>query len=209
MRRTRWLLTLPLAACLLVFAGSAAQAHVVVSPEEVTAGDYEKLTVTVPTEKEVPTTEVTVEIPEGFTVFGVKPVPGWEYEFTEEGGEVRAVTWSGGEIREREFQEFVMQAQSPEEPGEFSFTADQTYQDGSVVKWSGPPDSDEPASAVAVVAAGPDEDEHGGEAEGGSEATGGTLPDSGGAGPGVLYGAVGFAAGVLVALPLSLRRRGA
>jgi uncharacterized protein YcnI len=33
-----------------------AWAHVVISPEEVAAGDYAMLTVSVPTEKEVPTT---------------------------------------------------------------------------------------------------------------------------------------------------------
>ena len=33
-----------------------AWAHVVVSPEVVTAGDYETLTLSVPTEKEIPTT---------------------------------------------------------------------------------------------------------------------------------------------------------
>src|SRR5687768_2342730 len=73
-----------------------AWAHVVVSPEQVTAGDYETLTVSVPTEKEVPTTKIRVEVPEGFLLSGVQPVPGWEHTFQEDGGVVRAVTFSGG-----------------------------------------------------------------------------------------------------------------
>ena len=58
-----------------------AWAHVVVSPEEVTAEDYATLTVSVPTEKEVPTTKVRVEVPDGFVLSGVQPVPGWDYSF--------------------------------------------------------------------------------------------------------------------------------
>jgi uncharacterized protein YcnI len=131
-----------------------AWAHVVVSPEEVTAGDYETLTVSVPTEKEIPTTEIRVEVPEGFLLSGVQPVPGWEHSFEEDGGVVRAVTFTGGEIRPREFQQFLVQAQAPEEPGEYPWKAFQTYKDGSVVEWTGAPDSEEPASVVEVVSGG-------------------------------------------------------
>jgi uncharacterized protein YcnI len=131
-----------------------ALAHVVVTPEEVSAGDYETLTVSVPTEKEIPTTEIRVEVPEGFLLSGVQPVPGWEHTFEEDGGVVRAVTFSGGEIRPREFQQFLVQAQAPEEPGEYPWKAFQTYEDGSVVEWTGPPDSEEPASVVEVISGG-------------------------------------------------------
>ena len=116
-----------------------AWAHVVVSPEKVTAGDYETLTVSVPTEKEIPTTKIRVGVPEGFLLSGVQPVPGWEHTFQEDGGVVRAVTFSGGEIRPREFQQFLVQAQAPEEPGEYAWKAFQTYEDGSVMEWSAPP----------------------------------------------------------------------
>ncbi len=131
-----------------------AWAHVVVSPEEVTAGDYETLTISVPTEKEIPTTEIRVEVPEGFLLSGVQPVPGWEHAFEEDGGVVTAVTFSGGEISQREFQQFLVQAQAPEEPGEYPWKAIQTYEDGSVVEWTGAPDSEEPASVIEVVSGG-------------------------------------------------------
>jgi uncharacterized protein YcnI len=131
-----------------------AWAHVVVSPEVVTAGDYETLTVSVPTEKEIPTTKIRVEVPEGFLLSGVQPVPGWEHTFQEDGGVVTAVTFSGGEIRPREFQQFLVQAQVPEEPGEYAWKAIQTYEDGSVVEWTAPPDSEEPASVIEVVSGG-------------------------------------------------------
>ena len=131
-----------------------AWAHVTVSPEQVPAGDYETLTVSVPTEKKVPTTKIRVEVPEGFLLSGVQPVPGWEYAFEEDGGVITAVTWSGGEIGPREFQQFLVQAQVPEEPGEYPWRAFQTYGDGSVVEWTGPPDAEEPASVVEVVPSG-------------------------------------------------------
>ena len=131
-----------------------AWAHVVVSPEQVTAGDYETLTVSVPTEKEIPTTEIRVVVPEGFLLSGVQPVPGWQHTFEEDGGVVRAVTFSGGEIRPREFQQFLLQAQAPEQPGEYPWKAFQTYEDGSVVEWTGPPNSEEPASVIEVVSGG-------------------------------------------------------
>src|ERR687897_103325 len=131
-----------------------AWAHVVVSPEVVTAGDYETLTVSVPTEKEIPTTKIRVVVPEGFLLSGVQPVPGWEHTFEEDGGVVRAVTFSGGEIHPREFQQFLLQAQAPDKPGEYPWKAFQTYNDGSVVEWTGPPDSEEPASVIEVVASG-------------------------------------------------------
>ena len=140
--------------CAMLVVAVPAWAHVVVSPEEVAADDYETLTVSVPTEKEVPTTEIRLEVPKGFLLSGVQPVPGWEHAFEEDGGVVTAVTFSGGEIRPREFQQFLVQAQAPEEPGEYPWRAIQTYEDGSVVEWTGPSDAEEPASVVEVVAGG-------------------------------------------------------
>ena len=185
-----------------------AGAHVVVSPEEVTAGDYETLTVSVPTEKEVPTTEIRVEVPEGFLLSGVQPVPGREHAFEEDRGVVTAVTFSGGEIRPREFQQFLVQAQAPEEPGEHPWKAIQTYEDGSVVEWVGAPDSEEPASVVEVVSGGAEDPESspqpseasvsqqaGGEAE--------VLADTGGTDP-TVYAGLGLA-GLLVSALLARR----
>jgi uncharacterized protein YcnI len=131
-----------------------AWAHVVVSPEVVSAGDYETLTVSVPTEKEIPTTNIRVVVPEGFLLSGVQPVAGWEHTFQEDGAVVRAVTFTGGQIRPREFQQFLLQAQAPEQPGQYPWKAIQTYEDGSVVEWTGPPDSEEPASVIEVVSGG-------------------------------------------------------
>jgi uncharacterized protein YcnI len=179
-------------------------AHVVVSPEVVTAGDYETLTVSVPTEKEIPTTEIRVEVPEGFLLSGVQPVPGWKHGFEEDGGVVTAVSFSGGEIRPREFQQFLLQAQAPEEPGEYPWKAIQTYEDGSVVEWVGVPDSEEPASVIKVVSGGsegpassPQPTEASASQKAGGEAE--VLADTGGTSP-TVYAGLGFVGLVLSAL---------
>jgi uncharacterized protein YcnI len=166
--RISWLWTLLVAAFLMLVTSGVAWAHVVVSPKEVPADSYQVLTVRVPTEKDIPTTGIRVEVPEGFTAAGVRPVPGWESEFEEDGGVVRAITWSGGEIQPREFQEFAIQAKAPEETGEYSWRAFQTYQDGSVVEWTGPPEEEGaeeesedkgPAAVLEVVQGGTQPDE--------------------------------------------------
>jgi uncharacterized protein YcnI len=198
-----------LSTCTMLAVSAPAWAHVVVSPEQVPAGDYETLTVSVPTEKEVPTTKIRVEVPEGFLLSGVQPVPGWEYAFEEDGGVVTAVTWSGGEIGPREFQQFLVQAQAPENPGEYPWRAFQTYGDGSVVEWTGPPDADEPASVVEVVSSSTDEQageagsDHQGTATG---AASDTLTATGGANP-LVYAGLGLGALALGAL-LARRRIG-
>ena len=153
--RIGWLRVLVLSACLIVVTSGVAWAHVEVGPEEAPAGEFQRFVLSAPTERDdVPTTEVRVEVPEGFTVGGVQPVPGWEAEFEEDGGVVMAITWSGGEIQPREFQEFLFSARTPEETGQYTWRAFQTYGDGEVVEWVGEEGSEEPASVVETVEGG-------------------------------------------------------
>ena len=56
---------------LMLATTSVAWAHVVASPKEAHANQYQKFAVSVPTEKDIPTTKIRVEVPEGFTVTGV------------------------------------------------------------------------------------------------------------------------------------------
>ena len=183
-----------------------ASAHVVVSPEEVPAGTYEKLTVSVPTERDVPTTQTRLEVPEGFTVLGVRPVPGWDYTFEEDAGEIRAITWSGGEIAPREFQEFTIQTRTPEEPGEFVWNAYQTYEGGEVVEWTGSEDSEEPASVVNVAQGGAEGDEQGNRGAATQESS---SEDTSTAGftPVAAYGGLGVGVLALVLALVALLRR--
>jgi len=203
--RTIWLRLMALSTFLTLAAAGTANAHVVVSPEEVPADEFEKLVVSVPTEKDIPTTGVRVEVPEGFTVLGVQPVPGWNYQFEEEAGVIRAITWSGGEIRPQEFQEYAFQARTPDESGEFAWNAYQTYEDGSVVEWTGPEDAEEPASVVRVAAGGAGTDEQ--DTEEGVSSSENTA-SMGGVAPIAAYGGLGVGIlALIVALMALLRKR--
>src|SRR3712207_6243000 len=190
--RSAWFRIVFLSTILLLVVTSVASAHVRVLPEEVPADTFEVFTVRVPTEKEISTTGVRVEVPEGFTISRVKPVPGWDYELEEEAGVVRAITWSGGEIGPTEFQEFDIQGKTPEEAGEYPWRAFQTYEDGSVVEWVGPEDAEEPASVVTVA-----EGDHHGAATQGSNPE--EAPSAGAITPVAAYGGLGVGALALVA----------
>jgi uncharacterized protein len=68
--------------------------------------------------------------------------------------QVSQVTWTGGKIAPGEFQDFPVSLQIPDKPGTtLTFKAVQTYDNGKVVRWIGPPDSEEPAPQVKVTAA--------------------------------------------------------
>lgn len=206
-----------LSVLLTLSVSSVAWAHVTVSPEEVPPGDFETLTLNVPNEKEIPTIEVRAEVPEGFTISGVQPVPGWEHEFEEQGGVVRAITWAGGEVGPQEFQQFLISAQTPEEAGEYTWAATQTYQDGSVVEWASPPDSENPASVIQVSSSGSETSGHGAGSESAGhdmasmesenqESASAPLPDTGGTSPVLYVGFGGVAILVGAALIMQWRR---
>lgn len=150
------------AGALLLALQGVASAHVTIYPKQFVANSYENFVLRVPSEKETPTIKVKVEIPSGFTVSRVKPVPGWSYEFTKDAsGKVTAIEWAGGEILATEYQEFGISGKAPAETGKFAWKAYQTYSDGTVVEWAGPSDAQNPASVVEVVAGTGTTDSHG------------------------------------------------
>src|SRR5919106_2744781 len=147
-------------------------AHVTVQPNEAVAGSFARFAVRVPTEREdASTIKIELQLPPlAFVSF--QDVPGWERSvemvtldepidaFGEELTEVvGTVTWEGGEIEPNEFQEFGFSAALPEEPTTLEFPAIQTYSSGEVVRWIGPPDSEEPAALVETVDLGAEEDQ--------------------------------------------------
>lgn len=137
-----------------------AYAHVTVQPNEAVVGSFSRFVVRVPTERDVPTTEITVELPPlAFVSF--EPKDGWERSvemveldepieaFGEEITEtVGSVTWTGGRIGPGEFDEFGFSARMPDEETTLEFKATQTYQGGELVEWAGAADSEAPAAFV-------------------------------------------------------------
>ena len=154
---------------LIIFTALPAFAHVTVNPDEAAVG-YSVATVRVPNERDVPTVSVRVVVPEGVTVHGVKPVPGWSYAVTraepaaepkkpaeiEEAqgheateGRITEITWSGGQIGASEFMEFPLSVQYIS-TGDVSWNAYQMYADGEVVAWDSASE-EHPASIVSVI----------------------------------------------------------
>lgn len=155
-----------------VVVAAPALAHVTIQPNEAIAGSFARFVVRVPNERDdASTIRVKVELPPlAFPSF--EPKDGWERR--EETGEfdepidafgeevtegVTSVTWSGGEVGPGEFTEFGFSVRMPEEPTTLTFRAIQTYDSGEVVRWTGAPDSDEPAPHLTTYDIGAEEDE--------------------------------------------------
>jgi len=147
----------------------AASAHVQVTPAQVAPGDAATFTVLVPNERDVPTTRVALQIPDGVIPFAFEETPGWERtEQQAADGSLESVTWTGS-LPVGSFVRFAFLASSPEAEGTLTFPAVQTYEDGQEAAWIGPPDSDQPAPTVEVTSAAPSANAGG---EGGEEAGG-------------------------------------
>ena len=149
-RRVAAALPFAFAAALLVAATSSAHARVL--PAEALAGGT-PFTLSVPNEKEdATTTKVVLTIPEGFNVGLFADAPGWKREQQTTGsGEderVEQVTWTstGDGTAEGGLFEFTGRSDA----GSYTFQVEQSYSDGSVVDWSGPPGADEPAPVVQM-----------------------------------------------------------
>lgn len=201
---------------------AAAAAHVTLQPSEVPAGGFTRLDVRVPTERpDASTTKVEVQFPPGFTTVSTEPVPGWtakvarvklaKPQVNDEGEKITdrvdTVTWTAGGqggIGPGQFQDFGLSVAVPDKAGSsLTFKAVQTYSSGEVVRWIGPPDSEEPAPQVKLTAA---EGEGGAAPAARQQPAAGDGGDDGGGGSDTLsiialiVGAAGLAAGIAALL---------
>lgn len=170
-------LVVALSVCALVLASAgAAWAHVEVSPESAAAGSVARLAFSVPNERDdAATTKVELFLPADhpLATVDVEPVPGWTAAEekthlttpvkTDDGDTVADavthITWSGGQIKPGEFQEFVISAGPLPSVGQLAFKALQTYSDGQVVRWieeaaPGTSEPEHPAPVLKITAAG-------------------------------------------------------
>jgi uncharacterized protein YcnI len=164
-------LVVVLSALLLVLVSAGAGwAHVEVAPESATAGSIAKLAFSVPNERDdAATTKVELFLPADhpLATVDVEPVPGWTAAEekthlttpikTDDGDTVTDavthITWSGGQIKAGEFQEFVISAGPLPSVGQLAFKALQTYSDGQVVRWieEAAPGTSEPEHPAPVL----------------------------------------------------------
>jgi len=210
----------PAVAAAALIAAPVAAAHVTVNPNAVAADSFARFAIRVPNERDnASTTKVVVKFPKGLVFVGFQPKAGWKRSVTMmkldppvtlEGEtiteQVGTVTWEGGKIGPGEFEEFGISAKVPDAVGtKLTFPAVQTYSNGEVVRWIGPPDADEPAPQVTLEA------KEGATAQPAAQPTAAESDDDGEDDEGrtnlaLGLGAAGLLAG-LAALGLALRRR--
>ncbi len=142
-------LRLVLAAGLL--APCAAQAHVTVRPAEAPAGETVTYSVRVPSEGEVATTAVELEVPTGVTVVSVEGAAG-SYELKKDGARITAIAWKTN-VPPGERTELKFVARNPSSGAELIWKAHQRFQDGTQADWVEPKGGKRPASLTVLKTA--------------------------------------------------------
>ncbi|GAA1911437.1 YcnI family protein [Streptantibioticus ferralitis] len=145
-------------------------AHVTVSPSTAAKGGYSTVDFKVPNEQDnANTVKVEVDFPADHPLASVQtePVPGWTATVTKtklakpittDDGQVTEavtkITWSGGQIKPGEFQQFpVALGPLPSDTGKLVFKALQTYDNNQVVRWidASTPGGAEPAHPAPTI----------------------------------------------------------
>jgi uncharacterized protein YcnI len=144
-----------LAVAVALLLPALASAHARVSPAVSLAKELQLYSLAVPTEKSgLTTTKLVLTVPAGFGIDSFVPPPaGWTQHVQQTGSGDEAVitkvTWTGGRTPtgEDSLFQFLAQADSAKT---YTFAVQQTYSDGSIVDWTGPASSDDPAPTIEV-----------------------------------------------------------
>jgi uncharacterized protein YcnI len=107
----------------------------------------------VPNEKDTSaTTRVEIEFPAAVRVISFADVAGWQLQVRRDStGRITGAAWTGSLPPER-FIEFPFVAVNPREETRLVWPVHQTYSDGERAGWTGPENSDEPASVTMIRA---------------------------------------------------------
>lgn len=136
---------------------TGASAHVTVKPATSTTNTWETYTVTVPVEKEVATTKVTVQIPNGVQLELTRSMPEWSATISkdEKNQQVSTITWEAKKdgIQPGEFEKFEFIAKNPDKASTIAWNAIQYYSDGTTVSWTGGAGSATPYSITTISTA--------------------------------------------------------
>lgn len=117
-------------------------AHSTVSPSETATSKYETFTLSVPTEKDVPTVGIRLVVPSGVDRFTPFVKPGWTLNITKDAnGNATEVEWKGGAIPADQKDIFQFTARTAPQNTTLIWKVYQTYQGGEVVSWDQDPKS--------------------------------------------------------------------
>jgi uncharacterized protein YcnI len=149
MQRSR-LVRIAAIAGFLVLAPSILDAHVTVAPRESQAGAEQRYTVRVPTEGQVTTTSLELEVPPDMTIIEVVPGEGYTFETRREGARIVAITWKR-DIPPRQSADFAFIARNPKSQ-QIAWKAHQRFADGTSADWIGVEGDRRPAAVTKLVA---------------------------------------------------------
>jgi uncharacterized protein YcnI len=119
------------AIALTLFVPVAAWGHITVLPRESTAGIEEKYIVRAPTEGQLTSKMVVLEVPEGVTIAAVAVPQGWKQEVKKEGNRIVGITWMM-DVEPGQVVEFWFMARNPRDKEQVVWKIKQHFSDGSV-----------------------------------------------------------------------------
>lgn len=122
-------------AAAFVIVPTLAFAHVTVAPRESKPGADQQYTVRVPTEGQVATTSVSLQVPDGMTVTEVPHPEGATHEVKKDGNRIVGITWTK-EIPPKQRAEFVFSAKNPAAEGQITWKVQQRFADGTARDWT-------------------------------------------------------------------------
>lgn len=128
----------------LLFVGTGiASAHVSVKPTKVETAAFQLFSVSVPNEKDMPTTAIRLVIPSGLTFVTPTVKAGWTISVKRTGeaedAPVSEINWVSGTIPATMRDDFTFSAKVPADATTVQWKAYQTYSDGTIVAWDQAP----------------------------------------------------------------------
>lgn len=141
-------------ATLFVTVPGLAVAHVSIAPREAKPGAQQQYTVRVPTEGQVATTAVYLQVPEGMTVTEVPHPEGATHEVKKDGARIITITWTK-EIPPKQSAQFLFTARNPAAAGQITWKVQQRFADGTSRDWTPGTKLTETPAAPAATAATP------------------------------------------------------
>jgi uncharacterized protein YcnI len=130
---------------------SVVGAHVTVAPRESQAGAEQRYMVRVPTEGQIATTSVELEVPPDMTIIEVVQAEGFTFDTRREGPRIVSITWKR-EIPPKQTAEFAFMARNPK-AAQIMWKAHQRFADGTSADWVGVEGDRRPASVTRLNAA--------------------------------------------------------
>jgi uncharacterized protein YcnI len=129
MRCSGWS-SLAISVCSALLLAAPAAAHVIAQPAFLPSGSSASISFSVPNERDAPMTGFAVTAPDGLALEHAHEVDGWS-----ESLQGSTATWTGGSLAADAEAIFGATVEAEAEPGVVQLTAEQRYDDGSVVTW--------------------------------------------------------------------------